>query len=77
MGYPIHPSLRVTPKEQSHYPELKNNDYGEKFAIFMNHKIDAITIKLFGFLISVYKINSLKISSNDLSLEAEEIQKIL
>jgi hypothetical protein len=62
----VHPSLARKPKEQSQFPALKNHDYGEKYAIFLNHRIDAITLRLFGFLIQNFKLNSLKFSNNSL-----------
>ncbi len=66
MGLNVHPSLRRKSGEVSQYPSLKNNDYGEKYAVFLNHKIDMGTLKLFGFLISLYKLQSIKISNNNL-----------
>jgi hypothetical protein len=69
MGLNAHPSLCRKTTEASQFPALKNNDYGEKYAIFLNHRIDAATLKLFGFLISVYRLHSLKISNNSLENE--------
>lgn len=43
----------------------------------MNHKIDIVTIKLFAFLLSVHKINSLKFSNNNLEEEFEEVKKLI
>lgn len=77
MGLNAHPSLRRKAAEVSQFPALKNNDYGEKYAVFLNHKIDVATLKLFGFLISTYKLHSIKISNNNLENEAEEMKKIL
>lgn len=66
MGLNAHPSLSRRINEASQFPALKNNDYGERYAIFLNHKIDLATLKLFAFFISVYKLQSLKISNNNL-----------
>ena len=63
-GYTVHPSLAYKEKEDSKYPNLKSNDYGDKYAIFLSHKIDMVTLKLFAFLIQQYKINTLKFSNN-------------
>lgn len=76
-GFNVHPSLAKKVKEESQYPGLHSNDYGEKHAIFLNHKIDMITLKLFGFLVQYYKVNCMKFSNNNLEVEAEEIKKIL
>jgi hypothetical protein len=76
MGINAHPSLAKKVKEASQFPSLKNNDYGEKYAIFLNHKIDSITLRLFGFLIGNYKLHSLKISNNNLEREVDEVKKI-
>lgn len=43
----------------------------------MNHKIDVVSLKLLGFLLSVFKVNSIKLSRNEVDLEAEEVKKIL
>lgn len=43
----------------------------------MNHKIDIVSLKVLAFLLSVFKINSLKLCRNSLESEAEEIKKIL
>jgi hypothetical protein len=77
MGLNTHPSLSRKISEASQFPALKNNDYGEKYAVFLNHRIDLATLKLFGFLISTFKLHSLKISNNDLENEVDEIRKIL
>lgn len=77
MGINAHPSLSRKANEASQFPALKNNDYGERYAIFLNHKIDLATLRLFAFLISVFKLQSLKISNNNLEHEAEEVKKIL
>lgn len=77
MGLNAHPSLSRRVTEASQFPALKNNDYGERYAIFLNHKLDLATLKLFGFLISTYRLQSLKISNNNLEHEAEEVKKIL
>lgn len=77
MGINAHPSLARKAKEASQFPSLKNNDYGEKYAIFLNHKIDCITLRLFGFLIANYKLHSLKISNNNLEREVDEVKRIL
>lgn len=77
MGLNPHPSLSRKPAEVSQFPALKNTDYGEKYAVFLNHRIDAATLKLFGFLIGTYRISSLKISNNSLENEVEEVRKIL
>jgi hypothetical protein len=66
MGINVHPSLAKRPAEVSQFPSLKNNDYGERYAVFLNHRIDAATLKLFGFLIAHQKLHSLKLSSNSL-----------
>ena len=77
MGCEVHPCLVLGQGEGS-FPALKNNDYGEKFAVFLSHKIDIVTLKLFGFLVSVLKINSVKFSNNNLCIEeVGEIRKIL
>jgi hypothetical protein len=77
MGLNTHPSLSPKISEASQFPALKNNDYGEKYAVFLNHRIDLGTLKLFGFLISTFKLHSLKISNNDLDNEVDEVRKIL
>jgi hypothetical protein len=77
MGYNVHPSLKKKTKEASDYPALKNNDYGDRYAIFLNHKIDIITLKLFAFLISNFKITTLKLSSNQLEHEFDEVKRLL
>ncbi len=66
MGINAHPSLKRKGVEVSQFPALKNNDYGDKYAVFLNHKIDIATLKLFGFLITTYKLQSIKISNNNL-----------
>ena len=76
-GFNVHPSLAKKPKEVSQYPGLHSNDYGEKYAIFLNHRIDLVTLKIFGFLLQNYKINCIKFSNNNLEAEAEEVKKIL
>jgi hypothetical protein len=77
-GYTVHPSLAPKEKEESKYPNLKSNDYGEKFAIFLTHRIDLVTLKIFAFLIQHYKINCLKLSNNNLTeAEASEVKKII
>jgi|GWRWMinimDraft_12_1066020.scaffolds.fasta_scaffold111987_2 hypothetical protein len=66
MGLNAHPSMKRKTGEVSQFPALKNNDYGDKYAVFLNHKIDIATLKLFGFLITTYKLQSIKISNNNL-----------
>lgn len=67
MGIDVHPCLAYKPKQESNYPKLKSTDYGEKYIVFLNHKIDAVTLKLLTFLTTNYKINTIKFSSNDLA----------
>ena len=67
MGTDVHPCLAYKAKQESNYPKLKNTDYGEKYIVFLNHKIDAVTLKLLTFLTTHYKINTIKFSSNDLN----------
>ena len=76
IGCDVHPCLAK--KEAGHYPSLKNTDYGEKFAVLLNHRIDGVTLKLLGFLMGQYKLSSLKLSNNAmLEGEADEIKRIL
>jgi hypothetical protein len=35
--------------------------------IFLNHKVDSVTLKLLGFLLGVVKVNTLKFSNNSLT----------
>jgi hypothetical protein len=77
MGLNAHPSLARRPAEVSQFPALKNTDYGERYAVFLNHRVDAATLKLFGFLIGQQRLHSLKLSSNSLEHEAEEVRKLL
>ena len=43
----------------------------------MNHKIDIVSLKLMSFLLSVFKVNSIKLSRNDVDQEAEEMKKVI
>lgn len=45
---------------------MKNNDYGEKFVVVLNTKLDLVTIKIVGWLMGVVKVNSVKFSNNAL-----------
>lgn len=67
MGTDVHPCLTHREKSESQFPKLKSTDYGERYVVFLNHKIDAVTLKVLTFLTSHYKINTIKFSSNDLS----------
>ena len=73
----MHPSLAKRGSEPSQYPSLKNNDYGERYAVFLNHRIDLVTLRLFSWLISQQRIHSLKLSSNSLEHEADEVRRLL
>ena len=76
IGYNVHPCL--VKKEAGQYPALKNTDYGEKYVSILNAKVDLVTLKLLGFLMSQLKLNSLKMSNNALTeAEADEVKRIL
>lgn len=45
--------------------------------MFLNHRIDLVTLRLFSWLISQQRINSLKLSSNSLEHEADEVRRLL
>jgi hypothetical protein len=68
IGLCVHPSL-VERKRTSDFKNLTEEGYGERFAIFLNHRIDVATIKLLGFLLNIVKINTLKFSNNNLNEE--------
>lgn len=44
-------------------------EYGARSLQIVNFKIDGITLKLLGYLLNYYKINSIKLSRNELDHE--------
>lgn len=77
IGLAVHPSLHFQPKEDTKFPELHNNDYGARLLQVHNFKLDALTLKLLAFLVTHFKITSLKLSRNDMDAEAEELKKFI
>ena len=61
-------------KKNAEFKQLAEEGYGEKFVIFLNHRIDVATIKLLSYALSIVKINSLKFSNN--SFTEDELKAI-
>jgi len=66
VGMCVHPSL-VERKKNAEFKQLAEEGYGERFAIFLNHRIDLATVKLLSYVLSIVKVNSLKFSNNNLN----------
>ena len=66
VGTCIHPSL-VERKKNQEFKQLAEDGYGEKYAIFLNHRVDVATLKLLSYVLPIVKVNSLKFSNNSLS----------
>lgn len=60
----MHPSLAER-KKNLEFKQLSEEGYGERFAIFLNHRLDVATTKLLAYVLSIVKVNSLKFSNNN------------
>ena len=44
-------------------------EYGERYVLFTNHKIDLLTFKLLSYVLPLEKLSTMKLSNNNLSAE--------